>query len=852
MAEAALEAHLAAAQEDLGLDDLGARGRPAPLRSSRREGAAQGAAGADLERRLPLGRTSAAAQGDLAGERPVHGKGQVKRPGEIRGRPGNEPHATLHAVVHSELAGLEASVDEQGALPSAQQERARLERVHRERARGAGFAPGDTAPTELAAGEAAFENGGLQASPPVSTEHSRAREAHDLRFDRAQSETQPTHEAVRRDEVGALRVEAQVGEVFAGDPAIEPCLQARRAQLRGLDALITGLGRPGESARERGALIGTGSELDLRSARDLPRAAMRPGELEVTGRTGAHSWQPPAEHDRHDPLRVHPLYMPLEPNRPVRGRGGHVYLQLRGASEGFHGEGRESEAVAVPGEVARIGRYGESVEGPVLALRVPCDLDLGALEANGRVDGCVARQAEAGTHDVAIENAQVDGAGERHFAPGGSAEANLALRLEVHLGRMNAPRLEDKPAAHEHERHLARHLERGGVAEAQAARAEGEAAGQGAIAAHVETALEIRQVHFHGHTLVVEQDQAPLHDQAVEPDRCPRGVPTAQRGQIVAAFLEGIDAHPRRLEAKLAQSDTSFPRLGEARHGHDPGDLEEGRGVGAGAGHAQTVDLRGGGPGVQGNVAHRRLAFEESGEAFGQKLTREEDAQADQGEKEDESQEKEDQEPAARSHGHSRLPVPWAALLQDDEQRSGLDRLTLADRHLADARGPRRFELVFHLHGFHDHEALPRLDKIARRDLDPQDPTGHGRHHANRPRRQFPLDGALPARGHGEVYRDHVVREHDGETRGALLQTSFVAAPRDEQAHEIAASVEKVHLEGPAVDGHGVPPVLAADLDAQGTSIDHGVEEHARAGRAGLRKCLPATTTSRRHPGPRG
>ena len=284
----------------------------------------------------------------------------------------------------------------------------------------------------------------------------------------------------------------------------------------------------------------------------------------------------------------------------------------------------------------------------------------------------------------------------------GRPEADLALRLQVDVRRVEAPRLDDEAAAGQDEGDLARQIQGRPGAEAKLSGSEGEAAGEGAVAAHVQAALEIGEVRLHRHPLVVEEDLSALDHQALEPDVGPASLPTAEGRQVVASGLVGVDAHPRRLEAQLAQGERAPPHLGQARDRDHPGDLEERRVLGLLPRHAQAAPpRREGGTSARGPRPRRRRARRRCAGCGRAGPPRRRGPGA-----------------AGRGGGRTRgrggsgagagrsSRSPEEVLLQDDEERSRLHGLALAHRGLQDAPGPGRAQLVLHLHGLHHHQAL--------------------------------------------------------------------------------------------------------------------------------------------------
>ena len=336
----------------------------------------------------------------------------------------------------------------------------------------------------------------------------------------------------------------------------------------------------------------------------------------------------------------------------------------------------------------------------------------------------------------------------------------------------------------------------GASAKRRCARAEGEATGQGTIATHVEAALEVGQVHLHGNALVVEDDLAILDDQAIETDGTSRGPGAAAHGrQVVTAFLEGVDAHARRLEADLAHGEPPLEDLGEARHHHHSRDLEERRRGGVGAGDAQAVDLRRERPDVQRHLAHGGLALEEVGECAGEKRTREGHTEANEGDEEDEPEHEEDQEPSARGHGHSRLPVLSGAYSRTTSNVpvSTVWPSRTATSRTRPARGARSSFSIFMAstttRPWPCRTSSPGATRTRRTR------PGMGAIRRAGPEAGLPRGGSLPRARLREVHRHHVVGEDDGEAGGSLLEARLVAAPVDEQAHEVAAA-SKVHSRG--------------------------------------------------------
>src|SRR6266478_4179313 len=153
----------------------------------------------------------------------------------------------------------------------------------------------------------------------------------------------------------------------------------------------------------------------------------------------------------------------------------------------------------------------------------------------------------------------------------------------------------------------------------------------------------------------------------------------------------------------------------------------------------------------------------------------------------------------ARTGSRGGHPSPRRALGLVDarQQLAGLDGLARLDPYVSHRARPRRGDLVLHLHGFNDEEALAALDPGARLDQ-------HGDHLA----------------GHG---RPHLVRAVD--CRGTL-----VAQP--------GALVEEAEAMGPAPDGHLELVAPAGDAHLGGGVVDQE-REGARAGLAAVDDPLP-------------
>ena len=289
-----------------------------------------------------------------------------------------------------------------------------------ERAPAAVASPQRTrAPHEVSAGEATLEYRLREGARPPATEDAGAPQAHRLRLGVAQGLAQAAQQTVGGAQVDGLGVEAQVGATVranAGRPERASRTSVRRSatSITCSPASADHRNRPESGWRPSGA---TG-QVHRHAARDLAGPAAGPAQGHLARGPRAQPRGAPVEDHGEESLDVGALQASLDarragPSRPRAPPRRAPALPPR-VSTASPVRRRPFPSQA---KSARVAGNRHPVEDPRLSRGAAGDLDLGPFQAQGAVDVGGAREAEAGAHDVLVEDAQVDRPRERDLAP---------------------------------------------------------------------------------------------------------------------------------------------------------------------------------------------------------------------------------------------------------------------------------------------------------------------------------------------------------------------------------------------------------------------------------------------------
>ena len=206
-----------------------------------------------------------------------------------------------------------------------------------------------------------------------------------------------------------------------------------------------------------------------------------------------------------------------------------------------------------------------------------------------------------------------------------------------------------------------------------------------------------------------------------------------------AGGRERVDPQLQAVEPNAGQRDAvAAPRREARAHAHRR-DLQEGGRSGRDPGDAQPAQLQLGGGEPQAEGLHRHRPLEDARERALDEVRAPFRGAPQRVERGRAEHEREKQELAPTGHGSP------PALADHRQQRSGLDRLALADQELREAAAARRSKLVLHLHRLDHDQALSGDDVGPGLGQQPHDAPGHRRREARRSVRAGRERGAAAA-----------------------------------------------------------------------------------------------------------